>query len=135
MRAVAFHFVLFVYIFSLSLWMVDEGIFQGSYIRPMSLTGQVLDTEELAIERTEKIRAIANQTLNPTDSGDPLDRITDFTTTGYVTAWTMLDLLTGSYMFAALGLIGLPSYFIIFLQLLFPILVGFTVLYFVLGRY
>ena len=115
--------------------MVDEGIFDGTQVRPMSLSGQVLDTEDLAIERTEKIRAIANQTLNPTDSGNPLDRITDFTTTGYVTAWTMLDLLTGSYMFAALGLIGLPSYFVFFLQLLFPILVGFTVLYFVLGRY
>ena len=135
MRAVAFHFVLFTYIFSLSLWMVDTGIFADTQIRPMTLSGQILDTEDLAIERTEKFRSIANQTLNPSDGGDALDRITEFTSTGYVTAWTLLDLLTGSYMFAALALIGLPSYFVFFLQMLFPPLVAFTVLFFVLGRY
>ena len=135
MRAVAFQFIFFVYIFGVSAWAVDVGVFEGQAIRAHTISGNLLDTEDLAIERTEQIRAISNKTLNPSDSGNPVDRITDFATTGYFTAWTMLDLLTGSYLFAALGLLGLPAFFIFMIQLIFPMIVAMTVLFFVLGRY
>lgn len=135
MRAVAFTVIFFVYIFNVSLWAVDTQFFAGTPNLPSGLTGDELDTRTLVLNGSENIRSLADDTLNPVRDDNILDRVGEFLTTGYISIWTLLDLLAGTYAFDALETIGVPSVFVLVLKLIFPILVAFNVIYFLIGRY
>ena len=135
MRAVAFTFIFFIYIFSISTWLVEVQFFAESDYVVKGLDGMPLDTHNLVMDGTEDIRGLADSTLNPERDGNILDRVGAFADTGFFSVWTMLELLSGTYAFNVLGTIGLPASFVLALKLIFPILVGFNVLYFLIGRY
>ena len=135
MRAVAFQVIFFIYIFSASAWVIDVTFFAGTEHQPQNLKGLPLDTQALTLEGSESIRGLADNTLNPERDGSILDRVGEFAQTGYFSIWTILELLSGTYAFNALEILGLPAAFITFLKLIFPMLVAFNVIYFLIGRY
>ena len=48
--------------------------------------------------------------------------------------WTLLSLLTGTYMFGFLGLLGINVAFIVVLQLIFRVIVASAIVYYIMGR-
>ena len=135
MRAVAFTIIFFVYIFSVSAWLVDVTFFAGTDYVVTNLVGTPLDSHELVMEGSENIRGLADSTLNPERDGSILDRVGEFANTGFFSVWTILELLSGTYAFNALETIGMPAAFVLALKLIFPCLVAFNVIYFLIGRY
>ena len=134
MRPIAFHIVFFVWIFSACAWLTDVMIFDGQ-IAPYTLTGQVLDTSGLLLgDDAQTIRNIGDATLNPSNADGILERVAQYTETGYFSAWVLLEVLSGDYLFTTLAALGLPEAFRTFLTFLFPMFVGFNVIYLLVGR-
>lgn len=135
MRAVALTIISFVYIFSASLWMVDNIFLAPIGIIPVALDGSDLNTAILVNNGSEGIRSLSEDTLNPSRDGSVLDLVGDFVDTGYISVWTLLDLLTGVHMFNVLETIGVNPFFVLMIKLIYPLLVAVTVIYFLIGRY
>ena len=138
MRAITLQMIVFVYMFSTSVWLVDEMILKHTSIEPMGLAGGKLDPAQLetgAGEATNNFEDLRDKALNIEQDGNILDRIGQFAETGYNSVWLVLDLLTGSYFFWVLGAIGVPQPFIQVLIWIFPFFVVSQVIWFVAGRY
>lgn len=121
MRPVAFTIIAFIYIFSVSLWLVDEMVLKQIGMMPIGLQGDYIDTEELLEEN--KQFAELDQFLD-----------VDSVVSGYETMLLVLELLGGVYAFNVLTIIGVPDAFIIALKLIFPMLVAFQIIWFIRGR-
>ena len=129
--------IVFVYMFSTSVWLVDEMILQHTNIKPIGLNQSILDPD--LIERGEgesenNFQELRDRAINTEQDGNALDRINQFAETGNNAVWLALDLLTGSYFFWVLGYIGVPQPFIQVLIWIFPFFVVSQVIWFVRGR-
>jgi len=134
MRAVAFTLISFIYIFSVSVWLVDATILIHTEFTPVSLDGTPIDSHDL-VNDAEGFRQLSEETLNPSQDGNILDRITQYFETGYASVWVVLDLLSGTYAFNILSTIGVPPAFVLALKFIFPMLVASQVIWYVAGRY
>ena len=130
--------IVFVYLFSTSVWLVDEMILQHTSLKPVGLTGADLTPSTLVSGEGEHAHNFDNLTdasLGVKQDGGILDGIAQFSASSYDAIWLALDLLSGSYMFFVLGEIGLPLPAVQLLQWIFPFLVLSQVIWFVAGRY
>jgi len=134
MRAIAFTIIFFVYIFSASLYLVDEVLLQHTTFRPLGLDGQPLSPQNLVNEGIE-FQEIGEDVLNPSQGGTIFDRIGQYLLTTYAVIWSMLDLLSGTYAFNVLFTIGVDPAFVTVIKILFPMFVAFQVVWFLVGRY
>lgn len=130
--------IVFVYLFSTSIWLVDEMILKSTSFKPEGLENQSLNPEELRDgtgDAEHNFSELAEKAIDIEQDGTILDRIGQFAETGYNSVWLVLELLSGSYLFFVLYHIGMPHAFIIVLQLLFPFFVVSQVIWYVAGRY
>ena len=136
MRPIGITWVGFVYVFSLGLFLADAVILApvGMEISPVGGTATPSDLIDFVQDNSQEIAQVGNSTLNPLEGDGPLDRVAKFLEGGQAAMWTLLSLLTGSYMFGFLALIGLHTTFIIVLQLIFGIIVASTIVYYIMGR-
>lgn len=126
----------FVYIWSISLWFVDITFFEEDpVLAARGVGGQVLDTSALLNQDgARQIAEIGNATANPINNGSIIDRITGAVAGGATSTWTLLELLSGTYAFNTLELVGVDSNFITVLKLIFPLIVAVTIVYYITGR-
>ena len=83
---------------------------------------------------SDEIAEVGSATLNPQQNGTVIDRVYNFVEGGQAAMWTLLSLLTGTYMFGFLGLLGINVAFIVVLQLIFGVIVASTIVYYIMGR-
>ena len=121
MRPVGITWVGFVYVFSLGLFLADAIILAPAGMALSPLIGSA-DLPEFVANNAQSVSSLGNATLNPSNDDGPLERITYFLQGGQAAVWTLLSLLTGSYMFTFLGLLGINMFFILVLQLMFCLL-------------
>ena len=133
MRPVGITWVGFVYVFSLGLFLADAIILAPAGMALSPLIGSA-DLPEFVVNNAQSVSSLGNATLNPASEDGPLERITYFLQGGQAAVWTLLSLLTGSYMFTFLGLLGINMFFIAVLQLMFGLIVAATIIYYLLGR-
>lgn len=139
MRAIAFQIICFIYIFSTSVFIVDETILQYTTIKPMSVTGEELNVSQLMSGGSDgaenPFTTIREDSLNLERDGNIFDRITDFASSGYNAVWLVLEVLSGSYGFWVMHAVGVPAVFIYVFQVMFGIFVVAQVIWYVTGRY
>ena len=128
--------VVFVYIWSLSLWFVDATIFaEDPLLAARGLGGEPLNTGALLEgDIPERMKNIGSDTANVVNNGSIIDRIGQTAAGGVVSTWTIIELMTGTYAFDTLRLIGLPGEFVVILQLIFPVIVAVTIVFYITGR-
>ena len=136
MRPIGITWVGFVYVFSLGLFLADAVILSPVGMTIAPLAGDATGAELISFiqDNSDEIANVGNSTLNPQQGDSVIDRVTQFIEGGQAAMWTLLSLLTGSYMFGFLGLIGIHSTFIIVLQLIFGVIVASTIVYYIMGR-
>lgn len=134
MRAIAFTIIFFVYIFSTSVWLVDEVLLVHTTFGPVGLDGQPLNSQALVNEGVT-FQEIGEAVLNPSQGGTVFDRVGQYLLTTYAVIWEMLDLLTGNYAFNVLNTVGVHPAFVTMMKVLFPMFVAFQVIWFLVGRY
>jgi len=134
MRAIAFTIIFFVYIFSVSVYLVDEVLLQHTTLSPVGLDGQPLNPPEL-VNAGIAFQEIGDDVLNPSQGGTIFDRISQYALTTYAVTWSMLDLLSGTYAFNILFTLGVNPALVTMIKLLFPMFVAFQVIWFLVGRY
>lgn len=134
MRAIAFTLIFFVYIFSTSVWLVDQVLLTHTTFSPVGLDGMPLNTSEL-VNSGASFQDIGEAVLNPSQGGTVFDRIGQYLLTTYAVIWEMLDLLSGNYAFNVLHTVGVHPAFVTMLKVLFPMFVAFQVIWFLVGRY
>ena len=134
MRAVAVTFIAFIYVFSISLYVVDVTILAHTQFGPVGLAGSI-DTASLVTEADEDMRGLYD-VLNFTGvNATMLDGIINFVDSGSSAVWIVLSLLSGTYAFDVLAIVGVPSALILAFKLIFPLLVAYQVIWFLTGRY
>lgn len=127
---------MFVYIWSLSAWMVDTTFFANDpLLQARGVSGQVLNTDDvLTSEMTDRIRETGSTVANSQNNGSTIDRIGEAAGASVTSIWTYLELLSGSYAFNVLEWIGVPASFITILKLAWPVIVAATIIFYVTGR-
>jgi len=134
MRAVAFTIIFFIYMFSVSAYLIDEVLLQHTTLTPLGLDGTPLNPSNL-INDGIAFQNIGDETLNPSQSGTIYDRISQYLLTTYAVTWNMLDLLSGTYAFNLLyTIVGAPA-LVVAIKVMFPMFVAFQVIWFLVGRY
>ena len=133
MRPVGITWVGFVYVFSLGLFLADAIILAPAGMALSPLVGTA-DLTEFITNNAQSVSSLGNATLNPANQDGPLERVTYFLQGGQAAIWTLLSLLTGSYMFTFLALFGINTFFIVVLQLIFGLVVASTIIYYLTGR-
>lgn len=122
--------------FSISVYVVDEVLLTHTTIQPRDLNGNVIVPTALVEQGQQAgFEGIMNATLNPSQGGTVFDRISQFALTTYSVTWSMLELLSGTFAFNLLFDIGVHPAFVFALKLMFPLFVGFQVMWFLVGRY
>ena len=133
MRPVGITWVGFVYVFSLGLFLADAIILAPAGM-PLSPLAGAADLTDFVANNAQEVSTLGNATLNPANQDGPLERITYFVQGGQSAIWTLLSLLTGTYMFTFLALLGINTFFIVVLQLMFGLIVAATIIYYLTGR-
>jgi len=134
MRAVAFTIIFFIYIFSASLYLVDEVLLQHTTLAPVGLDGQPLSPVNL-VNAGSALQEVGEDVLNPSQGGTIFDRVGQYLLTTYAVIWSMLDLLSGTYAFNVLYTVGVDPALVLVIKVLFPMFVAFQVVWFLVGRY
>jgi len=136
-RAIAFTLIAFVYLFGLSMYLVDEVAFKHTTIEPRDINGNPIVPRSLVTDVDGKgyFDYVGDEVLNPQQGGTVFDRISQFALTTYSVTWTMLELLSGNYMWNTLGVIGVDPALVFVIKLIWPLFVGFQVMWFLVGRY
>ena len=136
MRPVGLVWVTFVYVFSLGAYMTDVLLFIPL---GMSFNPIIGDPSNNALVAYTQVNApgisdLGSSTLVPSVNGTLLDQVVNYSLAGQQAVWTLLSLLSGTYMFGYLSLIGIPSIFLLVIQLIFGLAVAATIIYYVMGR-
>lgn len=131
--------MIFIYIWSASLWFVDATFFAEDPLLTMrGLDGTPLNTGALLEGDTpQRIRDIGDTVGNPRNqstSSEPIDRIGDAIGGNVLMLWTYIELLSGTYAFNVLELAGVHPNFIALMKLVFPVIVAATVIFYITGR-
>lgn len=136
MRPIGITWVGFVYVFSLGLFLADAVILSpnGMAVSPMAGDASAADLLSFINSNSDEIAEVGSATLNPQQNGTVIDRVYNFVEGGQAAMWTLLSLLTGTYMFGFLGLLGINVAFIVVLQLIFGVIVASTIVYYIMGR-
>lgn len=134
MRPVAVTVVSFIYIWSISLWFVDETFFGADEsIVARDLQGRPLNTT--ALLETEGAERFRNADGAAARGPEPVwDQIGSALGSGASSVWTVVELATGTYAFNVLERVGVHHNFVMLLKLVFPVIVAMTVVYYVTGR-
>ena len=132
---VAITWVAFIYIFSLGMFAAEVILLipAGIAVAPIS-GGESGTISAFILNQTQNLNEVGEGALNPTLSDNPIDRVTYFIQAGQDAIWTVLSLMTASYMFTFLLLLGVHVTFVYILQLIFSLLIGATVIYYLMGK-
>ncbi len=133
MRPVAITFVSFMYLCSLGFFLAEVLVLAPIGMVPTGLQGETFSPSEFIAENADDFRNAGNITFDNND-GNILEQISGFTQTSYDAVLKLLSLLSGTYFFSFLTLLGIPDVFILALQLIFGVLVVSTVVYYLTGR-
>lgn len=136
MRPVGITIVVFVYIWSLSLWFVDATFFaEDPTLSARTVSGQPLNSSLLLEGDTpDRLRSVGEAVANPINNATVLDRISNAVAGGATSTWTLLELLSGTYAFSTLEAVGLHPNFIVVLKAIFPIVAAVTIIFYITGR-
>ena len=134
MRPVGITLVSFMYITSVSFLMAEVLVLAPMGMTSTSLTGDSIDLTQFITSNGAEFLDVGSEAINPADDGSILDRISLFAQGGYDAIWSLLSLLSGTYFFSFLTLLGLPVIFITVLKLIFGFIVASTIVYYLTGR-
>ena len=137
MRPVGIQWVFFVYAFSLGAYMVDIILLAPLGMQVSPILAESPDNNNIVgfvqINAPE-ISSVGTATLNPTVNGTVIDRVTQSVTAGLQGVWVLMSLLSGTYMFGFLALLGIDPIFILIIQMIFGVVVASTIIYYIQGR-
>ena len=136
MRPIGFTFVFFMYFMSAGAFITDTVFLEPIGMGITGLSGDEINGQLIFDEFTNStdIGNAANATANPSLNDNPIDRVVLFTQGGYASVWTLLSMLSGTYAFSLLALLGVPAVFVFVIQLIFGFSVVFTIVYYLTGR-
>ena len=136
MRAIAFTVMGFVYILSISAYIVDEVILSETDFAPRNLNNQRLDSDTLLGDDADAFRELGNRTLNAQDGSDTIiDRIGKTLESSYASIWVVLELISGNYAFNVLHEFGVHPAVVAGIKLIMPLLIASQVIWYLAGRY
>ena len=136
MRAIALEFIFGMYLLSCAAFITDVYLLSYTDLPVVGLDGNNVDTRA-EIEKYRELMDIGNKTLNPEAHGQDtgiIDRVVGAATVTFASTWTLLSVIAGTYHLGVLHALGLPAGFITIVQMLMPILIAATVVYYVTGR-
>lgn len=136
MRPVALTIVVFVYIWSLSLWFVDSTFFvEDPTLIARGIDGRPLNASLLLEGETpDRLRQAGEAVANPINNATVLDRISNAVAGGATSTWTIIELLSGTYAFSVLEQVGVHPNFVLLLKAIFPVIVATTIIFYITGR-
>ena len=125
-----------MYLMSIGFLITDIAILDPLGMNLYDIEGeQIDDIQGFVNNNGTAFQNIANSTLNPSNSdGTIFDRVLLFSQGGFTAIWELLALLSGTYHFQFLMLLGIPNIFIISLQLIFGFIIAHTVISYIMGR-
>ena len=134
MRPVGLHVIGWAYLFTIGLFIADIVFLAPLGVEVQGISGTTIDTQKFLNENSDSFQRLDDQSLNPERGANPIDRILQFSQTGFVGVWELLGLLTGSYIFLVMAFVGVPLVVIQAFQLIWGFIVVMTVIYYVTGR-
>ena len=134
MRPIGITIIFWMYIFTTSLFIAEIVVLTPLGIHTIGADGNVIDSKQFIEDNAGNFRGLTDAALNPERNQNTLDRILQWAQSGWAAAWELISLMSGSYAFNAMLLIGVPNILVSALQLLYPFFVILTMIYYVVGR-
>ena len=136
MRPVLLQVIGFLYIMSFMFFFIDVTLMQHTQLVVLNFNGEPVDTLENARNIAILFEKARDETSNPVSGDDDLiPRTIRGVEVAYNSVWVMVDLLTASYTWNILYILGIPSIIITVLKFfLLPFLIAVQIFYWVSGR-
>ena len=136
MRPVLLQVIGFLYIMSFMFYFLDVTLMQHTQFEVVNFNGEPITTLENARNTAVIFEQARDETANPASDGDELiQRIQRGVETAYNTVWVIIDLVTASYTWNILYLLGIPPIIITVMKFfLLPFLIAVQIFYWISGR-
>ena len=135
MRPVGLSFVGFMYLLSFGFLLAEVVVLAPAGYESQNLSGVTVAYNDFVQENTGDLDEFRDDALNPRNEDNSIiDRVLQFTQSSFVVVWHLISLLTGTYMFNFMTLLGIPGVFIGVIQMIFSLVVVSTVVSLVVNR-